>query len=57
MSRETAASPQGGKDLSLTENLTPDGCVDRYWQQYGVTRDTQEGKSVSKGGQIELRTE
>lgn len=28
VSRETAASPQERKDVSLTENLTPDGCVD-----------------------------
>lgn len=39
VSRETAASPQERKDVSLTENLTPDGCVDTYRQQDGVTRD------------------
>lgn len=39
--------------MSLTENLTPDGCVNRYRQQHGVTRDTQEGKSVPKGGEVD----
>lgn len=57
MSRETAASPQGRKEVSLTENLPPDGCVDTYRREYEVTCDAQEGKSVRKGGQTELRTE
>jgi hypothetical protein len=57
VSRETAASPQGRKAVALTENLPPDGCVDTCRREYGVTCDTQEGKSVRTGGQTELKTE
>lgn len=35
--------------MSLTENLTADGCVDTYRQQYGVTCDNP-GRQVGAKG-------